>query len=158
MQGPGWSRVAAVVFACALGCAAPGAGGETPTELEEQVRAVERAFAKTMADRDHAAFTGFLADDAVFVGSRALRGRDEVAAGWKPLFEAPEAPFSWEPETVVVPASGTLALSRGPVYDPTGRRVGTFNSTWRREPDGRWKIVLDAGCPPCDCAAGKQSP
>jgi hypothetical protein len=49
--------------------------------------------------------------------------------------------------------SGTLALSTGPVYAPDGQRSGTFNSTWRREKDGRWKIVLDNGCPPCECGA-----
>jgi ketosteroid isomerase-like protein len=48
-------------------------------------------------------------------------------------------------------ASGTLALSSGPVYDPDGKRAGTFNSTWRKEADGRWRVVFDKGCPPCDC-------
>jgi hypothetical protein len=43
-------------------------------------------------------------------------------------------------------ASGELAWSRGPVYDPTGKQIGTFNSIWRREPDGRWRIVFDKGC------------
>src|ERR1700693_3299408 len=40
----------------------------TATELKQQVAATETAFAKTMADRDHAAFTSFLADEAVFLG------------------------------------------------------------------------------------------
>jgi ketosteroid isomerase-like protein len=30
------------------------------------------------------------------------------------------------------------------------RQVGTFTSIWRRESDGRWRIVFDKGCPPCD--------
>jgi hypothetical protein len=47
--------------------------------------------------------------------------------------------------------SGTLALSSGPVLDPEGARIGTFHSTWRREGDGTWKILLDIGCPDCDC-------
>lgn len=62
-----------------------------------------------------------------------------------------QAPFSWDPETVVVLASGTLALSSGPVRNPAGERVGAFNSVWRRQADGRWRIVFDKGCPPCDC-------
>ena len=29
---------------------------------------------------------------------------------------------------------------------------GVFNSIWRRHPDGSWKVLYDAGCPPCaDC-------
>jgi ketosteroid isomerase-like protein len=128
--------------------------GATPTE---QVRRAEIAFAKTMADRDHAAFRTFLADEAVFVStSRVLRGAKEVAAGWKQFFEGAQAPFSWEPDQVQVLDSGTLALSSGPVRDPSGKRIGTFNSIWRREPDGKWKIVIDHGCPPCDCAGRGQ--
>ena len=118
--------------------------------LAAQVRDTERAFAKTMADRDHAAFVAFLSDETVFMGDQTLRGRQNVAAGWKRFYDAPQAPFSWDPDRVEVLDSGTLALSSGPVRDPQGRRIGTFNSVWRREPGG-WKIVFDKGCPPFDC-------
>lgn len=122
-------------------------------ELKEQVRQTEAAFAKTMADRDHAAFRKFLATEAVFIsGGNPTRGADAVAARWKRFFEGPNAPFSWSPEFVEVLDSGTLALSSGPVRDPSGKRTGTFNSVWRREAGGQWKIVLDNGCPACDCA------
>jgi ketosteroid isomerase-like protein len=119
--------------------------------LAEQVRAVETAFAKTMADRDWAAFQACICDEAVFFGSQGiLRGRDAVADGWKRYFAGPQAPFSWAPEQVEALASGTLALSSGPVLDPEGKRIGTFQSIWRLEADGRWRIVFDKGCPPCN--------
>jgi ketosteroid isomerase-like protein len=126
--------------------------------LAAEVRAAETAFAKSMADRDHSAFTAHLADEAVFFSGKVLRGRAAVAEGWKRLYEGPKAPFSWEPEKVEVLDSGTLALSSGPVRDPDGKRVGTFNSIWRREAEGRWKIVFDNGCPPCDCGAAEAKP
>ena len=138
------------VGALILALAVPAIAGEDVAALEEQVRATEVAFAKTMADRNHGAFVSFLAQEAVFWGQGALRGRQAVAAGWKPFFDGPQAPFAWAPERVAVIASGKLALSSGPVFDPTGKRVGTFTSTWRREKDGSWKIVLDSGCPPCE--------
>jgi hypothetical protein len=62
----------------------------------------------------------------------------------------PGAPFSWEPKTVVVLDSGTLALSSGPVLDPGGKHVGTFNSIWRLGPDGQWQIIFDKGSDVCD--------
>jgi ketosteroid isomerase-like protein len=104
-----------------------------------------------MADRDHAAFAAFVAEEAVFAGRDVLRGRAAVAEGWKVHFQGEKAPFSWTPERVEVIASGTLALSTGPVFDPEGKRVGTFNSTWRLDKDGEWRVVLDNGCPPCAC-------
>lgn len=125
----------------------------TPAELAEQVRQREIAFAKSMADRDHAAFASFLSDEAIFGARTVLRGKAAVAAAWKPLFEGAAAPFSWQPERVEVLDSGTLGLSSGPIFDPKGNRTGTYNSIWRCEADGVWRIVFDNGCPPCDCAA-----
>ena len=117
-----------------------------------QLAATERAFAKTMADRDHAAFTSFVADEGVFFEqARALRGRAEVAAGWKRFFDGKQAPFSWEPDKAEVLDSGTLGMTSGPVRDPEGKRIGTFNTTWRLETDGKWRVVFDIGCPPCEC-------
>jgi ketosteroid isomerase-like protein len=120
-----------------------------------ELRAAEEAFAKTMADRDHRAFVSFLADEAVFFGQQGeIRGKAAVAAAWKPFYETPEAPFSWQPESATVLDSGTLGLTSGPVLTPDGTRVGTFNSVWRRQPDGSWKVVFDRGCPECECPGG----
>ena len=45
--------------------------------------------------------------------------------------------------------AGTLALSSGPVLDPSGREVARFNSVWRREGPGVWRVVFDKGSPIC---------
>ena len=148
-------RTARVGGAAALALAMTVASvwAETNDELKEQVRKTEIAFAKTMADRDHAAFTKFLADDTIWLGRSVMRGSKAVAEGWQRFYEGKEAPFSWEPERVEVNDSGTLGLSTGPVRDPAGKRIGTYNSIWRRGAYGRWTIIFDNGCPPCDCPA-----
>src|SRR5262245_46332970 len=126
------------------------AGPVDRATLAGAVRAAETAFAATMAARDHEAFASFVAEEALFFGGAGvLRGRAAIAEGWKPFFEKPEAPFSWRPEEVEVLESGTLALSSGPVLDRDGREIGRFNSVWRRETDGRWRVVFDKGCPVC---------
>src|SRR5260221_9047775 len=62
-----------------------------PAGLVQQVRGAERAFAKTMADRDHVAFGSFLDMDAVFMSDdQSLRGKAAVADGWKRFFEGRE--------------------------------------------------------------------
>jgi ketosteroid isomerase-like protein len=123
-------------------------------DLKEQVRRTETAFAKTMADRDAKAFASFLADEAVFMSARGTaRSAKAVTQMWAQYFKSEQAPFSWEPERVEVLESGTLVMTSGPVRDPSGKRTGTFNSVWRREADGQWKIVLDNGCPACNCDA-----
>jgi len=122
------------------------------SKLQQQVADTERAFAKTMAQRDYEGFVSFLALDAIFFsGETALRGKQQVADKWKSYYEKPDAPFSWKPAQVEVLDSGTLALSTGPVYDLEGKKVATFTSIWRLEPSGKWRIVFDKGNGVCDC-------
>lgn len=142
-----------IVIAIALGASLSARADATDNaELQAEVIATERAFAQTMAARDHAAFTDFLADDAIFIdGEQALRGKSAVAAAWKPLYAKPDAPFSWEPRLVEVNDKGDLAISRGPVRDPAGKLVSGFSSIWRRQAPGVWKIVFDQGTQLQDC-------
>jgi ketosteroid isomerase-like protein len=127
------------------------AQAQTPQDLTHQVFAAESSFAHSMAARDIEAFASFVDPEAVFMGRRALQGRDSIVAAWRPFFDGPQAPFSWTPEVVEVLASGTLALTSGPVRDPSGKQTGVFNSIWRRDRDGHWHVVFDKGCPVCDC-------
>lgn len=139
--------VAMAVGVAALGLARGSRG--SPGELRQQVMQAERDFAATMAKRDFEAFTDFLSREAVFMSpAGALRGKDAVAAGWRAYFDKPQAPFSWEPDEVEVLASGTLAFSSGPVRDAAGKQVGRFNSVWRLEGPGTWRVAFDKGC---DC-------
>jgi ketosteroid isomerase-like protein len=132
---------------------APAHAQQSLVDPVAQVRAAETAFAKSMADRNLAAFTALLADEAVFFGGKGvMRGRAAVAADWKRFFDGAAAPFSWAPAEVEVLPSGNVGFTSGPVYDPKGQRIGTFNSVWQRQADGSWKIIFDKGCPPCECA------
>ena len=145
----------AITFAAAAitGCGASG-GNVDLARLQQQVTEAERSFAGTMGARDHAAFVAHLAPEAIFFnGEEPIRGSVAVAAAWRPFFDGADAPFSWEPDRVEVLESGSLALSTGPVYDPAGRVTGRFNSIWRREPSGEWRVVFDKGSPVCDCAS-----
>jgi ketosteroid isomerase-like protein len=134
------------------GCAAP-LVRVAPEEARQQVMATERAFAKTMADRDHKAFASFIAEDTVFFsGPKPLHGKQAVVEFWARFYQKPQAPFSWEPDEVEVLDSGTLAISSGPVRDPTGKLFARFTSIWRLEAAGQWRIIFDKGNEVCDCA------
>jgi ketosteroid isomerase-like protein len=120
--------------------------------LVQELTITETAFAKTMADRDFIAFKRFIADDAVFLnGGKPLRGKTAIAAYWARLCQEPVAPFSWRPEFVEVLDSGRLGQTVGPVMDKDGTVIARFYSTWRREPSGGWRIVLDNGYDICKC-------
>jgi ketosteroid isomerase-like protein len=69
------------------------------------------------------------------------------------VFFAPDGPsIRWRPQFVEILEDGTLALTRGPyqlvMTDEQGVQSeywGTFNSVWRRDEDGSWRVVFDAG-------------
>jgi len=143
-----------IVYSIAIACVVAMSFGVSPTRAlaqfdgpeAETVRARETAFAQTMADRDFEAFRTFLAPDAIFfAGDRPLRGVDVVAEAWRPFFEGDEAPFSWRPDQVQVVDGGGLAFSSGPVTAASGEPAGRFNSVWRRDGDGVWRVVFDKG-------------
>ena len=138
----------------AAGCATVRPAPLSREALVAQVTAAETAFAKSMTDRDHAAFLSHVADDAVFLnGGKPLRGKTAIGEHWKRFYSGPTPPFTWKPDLVEVAASGGLAQSVGPVSAPGGKVVSRFYSTWRLEPDGRWRVVFDDGYDLCDCAA-----
>lgn len=143
------------LLACTLllsGCAASAPRADNAA-LQREVEDTERAFARSMADRNLEAFAGFISEDALFYSAgKPTRGKAAVVAEWKPYFDKPQAPFSWAPDRVDVVDSGTLAMSTGPVYDPQGKLVGRFRSIWRQESPGHWHIVFDKGENSCEPA------
>lgn len=144
------SRRALLAAALLLNCIAPAMAQPAPNLalLQQQVGDAERAFARSMAERDHAAFSRHLSEQALFFnGPQVLHGKAAVAAGWKAFFDGPAAPFSWEPDQVEVLSDGQLAISTGPVRDPAGKPVARFNSVWRLEAPGVWRVVIDKGAP-----------
>lgn len=136
------SKMVLVVSLAATGLWSP----TVRADASDDVRARELAFAQTMADRDFEAFLEFISPEAIFFnGLEPLRGHDAIGAVWARFFEGAEPPFSWAPDTVQVLESGTLALSSGPVTATDGSPGGRFNSIWRKDPDGTWRVIFDKG-------------
>ena len=139
-------RSLSLLAASLMLAAAASSARDSNQDLRKQVMDAERAFAATMKARDFDAFTRFIADEAIFFSPQGnLRGKQAIARGWRAYYDKPQAPFTWAPEEVEVVDSGTLAYSGGPIYDPSGRKIGRFNSIWRLEAPGQWKVVFDRG-------------
>lgn len=128
-------------------------------DLADELRAAELAFASSVAERDAERFASFLDEDAIFLGATALRGRAAIVEGWAVFFAEGGPELTWRPEVVELRPDG-LGLTRGPytltATAPDGSESatsGTFTSIWRRGAEGGWKVIFDAGCPPCAAAA-----
>lgn len=123
-------------------------------DLANEVRCREIGFSQSVENQDVAAFRSFLDADARFVSNRPRRGVEEITEGWR-IFMAEDGPrMKWRPKFVEVLESGDLAFSVG-LYEYTTmnedgvetRSYGSFHSTWRRNDDGVWRVVFDAGDP-----------
>jgi ketosteroid isomerase-like protein len=150
-----WTVVLAAGFAI-VSSTALNAQSAAP-DLESAKRAIRIAdleLAKSVADRSLQSFLALLADDAVFFGKEVSRGRDAVAKAWLPFFRDRSLFLKWYPTQVEVSASADLGYSIGEFErigkDPAGNptvATGNYVSIWRKQPDGRWKVVLDIGTP-----------
>jgi ketosteroid isomerase-like protein len=126
-------------------------------DLVDDVRCREIGFSRSVEKQDAALFASFIDSDARFVGNEVLHGPDAIAAAWSVFFSADGPAIKWRPRFVEVLEDGRLALTRGPYQmitrDEQGvesEHWGTFNSVWRLQADGQWKVVFDAGSDPTE--------
>ena len=130
------------------------ATSQAAADVAEDVRCREIGFSRAAEEQDLAAFRAFIDADARFASTGVLRGADEIARAWTVFFQEDGPTIKWRPRIIEVLADGRLALSRGPYrvlgHDEDGNTVeewGTFNSVWRLNDDGEWRVVFDAGSP-----------
>ena len=126
--------------------------GDLESGVIDEVRCREIAFSQSVETKDIEAFKSFLDDDARFVGLSVMSGPEAITDAWKVFFAEDGPAIRWRPQFVEVLDDETLALTRGPFRlidkDADGNQVtrwGTFNSVWRKNADGKWRVVFDAG-------------
>ena len=121
-------------------------------DLTDDVRCREIGFSKSVETGDAEKFAAYLDADARFVGNSVSSGSAAVIEAWSAFFAVDAPTIMWRPRFVEVLKDGKLALSRGPFRivskDEDGNDSeywGTFNSVWRPDENGEWKVVFDAG-------------
>ena len=113
---------------------------------------LEARFAKDVLERGGAAFADWFAEDGVALGNgqAPMVGRVAIAksANWDPKVYQ----LTWTPTDAQMGPSGdegyTWGHFEGHSKDANGNPVtttGRFITIWRKQPDGNWKVVLDAG-------------
>jgi ketosteroid isomerase-like protein len=113
---------------------------------------LDARFAKDVAARGGAAFAAWFADDAVSLsnGKAPIFGAFAIthSATWSPK----EYQLTWTPTDALMGPSGDMGYTwghfEGHSKDANGNPVSTsgrYITIWRKQPDGDWKVVLDAG-------------
>ena len=137
-------------------CALPALGAETAAEkAAAAILQADREMNRAVEAKAKARFASFLAKDAAFLGSVLARGPNAVVEAWAPYLAADrKSTLRWEPREAHVSSSGDLGYTLGTftleTADAEGRketRTGHYVTVWRKQPDGTWQAVADAGSP-----------
>ena len=137
-----------VAFGCAVPPPSPPAATAANAARESLV-AAELAFARQSVERGmRAAFLDNFADDGVNFSPDPGNTRARFLA--RPETMEPFV-LDWHPAIAAVARAGDLGFTTGPVTI-TGRAPavrepahGMFFSVWRRQADGRWRVIVDGG-------------
>lgn len=112
---------------------------------------LEARFAKATVEGGGKAFATWFAEDGVTLANNQapVRGRDAIArqATWTPQSYR----LTWTPTDAQMSPGGDMGYTwghyEGRSQDPDGNAKvteGRYFTIWRKEPDGSWKVVLDA--------------
>lgn len=154
-----WPMIAACLAMSPLASAQEPVAPPQPklSASECEVWARELGFARSVAEHDNAAFSGFVAEGAVFGAKRPnpRRGRDAVVEAWAGIVAGKELKLSWYPKMVAIGGEADIAYSSGPaLYEdltPGAKQrflIGGFQSIWHRDADGAWRVLFDDGIDP----------
>ena len=113
---------------------------------------LEARFAKDVLARGGAAFADWFAEDGVALGNGAQPNIGRVAIAKSANWDPKVYQLIWTPTDALMGPSGDMGYTwghfEGHSKDANGNPVttkGRYMTIWRKEPNGQWKVVLDAG-------------
>lgn len=113
---------------------------------------LEARFAKDVLERGGAGFASWFADDGVALGNGAAPLIGQVAIAKSATWSARNYQLTWTPTDALMGPSGDMGYTwghfEGKSKDQNGNSIltsGRYMTVWRKQPDGAWKVVLDAG-------------
>lgn len=138
----------------------PGTEPTTPNPLVDTTMSpgkmllfdLEAKFAKDVAARGGAAFADWFAPDGMTLGNGAAPVVGKVAIAKSTTWTPQAYQLTWTPTDAVMGPSGDMGYTwghyEGHSKDANGNPVttsGRYITIWRKQPDGSWKVALDAG-------------
>jgi uncharacterized protein (TIGR02246 family) len=124
---------------------------DTRADDEAAIRAATREWNAAEAAKDLEKCLSFYAADGAryATGSPAIVGARALRKEWQKYLSTPGS-FHWTTARVEVSRSGDLAFETGnfvlKTIDKEGRAKttnGKYVCVWRKQPDGKWKVVAD---------------
>jgi ketosteroid isomerase-like protein len=132
-----------------------GCRNESPIEKGKvELLATDREFSQLSAEKGMIkAFLAYLDDEGVLLRphSMPIAGRDVIAEKFGNLSDT-SFTLTWEPLFADIAGSGDLGYTYGVYHSQTADslgtpvvRGGTYVTIWKKNSQGKWKMVLDTG-------------
>jgi ketosteroid isomerase-like protein len=113
---------------------------------------LEAKFAKDVLARGGEGFAAWFADDGVALGNGAAPLIGKVAIERSATWSPKDYQLTWTPTDGLMGPSADMGYTwghfEGHSKDANGNPVtttGRYMTIWRRQKDGSWKVILDAG-------------
>ena len=140
--------IAATIFGSVTHAQNQSAAATTVKAFRESLLKADRALSSSVSQRGMtAAFQDVVADDALLLydGAPLVQGRDKVVALLAAQVELKVNRIQWLPLVVSVSSDGLVGATWGAISVRSARsdstRFGKYISTWRRPPNGEWKLT-----------------
>ena len=126
---------------------------------------LDRDFDRATADKGIEGWVTYFAPNGSMLSdtNMPVTGRDAIRKDMESLFQDSTFSLRWHPlkaEMMIPGVIGyTIGRYEGRKKNKTGTLVkwsGKYSSTWKKQPDGSWKIVLDTGSPDGPATEAKQ--
>lgn len=118
----------------------------------EAIRKADQQWADAAAAKDLDKSVSFCGPDAAILvpNAPAAEGEEAIRKWFQSLFNIPGLKLIWHATNAEGAKSGDLGYSTGKYElsftDPSGKQVsdhGKYVTVWKKQPDGRWKVVRD---------------
>jgi ketosteroid isomerase-like protein len=121
-------------------------------QVEQLLRDLDAAWAKTAAAKDVERTIAYYSDDAIVFPPNATSAvtKEAIRNGWKEMFATPGFVITWQTTRVQAGKTGEMAWVSGTyeltMNDASGKPIndrGKYLEVWEKQTDGNWKCAAD---------------
>jgi len=116
---------------------------------------LDRDFDKATAEKGVDGWIEYFAPNGSMLSdtSKPTMGIADIRSEMEPALKDPNFTLRWHPTKAEMMIPGVLGYTVGrwertrKTKEGEIKKIGTYTSVWKKQPNGSWKIVLDTGSP-----------
>jgi len=111
------------------------------------LKSADAAWNEAAQSRSSERIAEFYTNEAIadFGPPGPIRSKVTIAQHWSRLFSNPKYSIHWKLESAAIVDGGELGYTIGRWFEESGKGPpsGPYVAVWRKQPDGRWLVLID---------------